>query len=436
MKPVDLFDASPAKESNEPLAYRMRPRKIDDIVGQDDILGEGKLLRRAITFDKIGSIILYGPPGSGKTSIAEVIAATTGSEFVRLNAVTSGVVDIRRVVDEAKDRLKMYGKNTILFVDEIHRFNRSQQDALLPHVENGTVTLIGATTENPYFEVNAPLLSRSRIFRLKALESQDIKELLIKAVCDKEYGIGEMDVCVAEDALEHLADFANGDARSALNALELAACTTSQSEDGKIHISLDIAIESIQRRALGYSDGGDSHYDVISAFIKSMRGSNPDAALHYLARMIEAGEDPKFIARRLIVHASEDVGMADPSALLVAVAAFDALERVGLPEARLALAQATIHIATAPKSNSVLAAIDSAMNDIRNKRTPDVPLHLRSAEYKGAKELSHGIGYKYPHNYDNAEVEQQYMPDALVGTSYYNPTERDRVRDKYRSGKK
>ncbi len=415
---MDLFDSA-TDNKREPLAFKMRPRTLEEIVGQDHILGEGKLLRRAIAADRLGSIILYGPPGCGKTSIAEIIALSTNSEFVRLNAVTSGVADIRKVVEQARDILKMYDKGTILFVDEIHRFNRSQQDALLPHVENGTITLIGATTENPFFEVNAPLLSRSRIFTLKLIGKEDIKKVILRAASDVDRGLGKMNVKIDDDALEHLADFANGDARAALNALELAAFTTRPNEVGDVRIDLKTAEDSIQKRALKYSDGGDTHYDVTSAFIKSMRGSDPNAALHYLARMIESGEDPKFIARRLVVHASEDVGMADPMAMLVAMAAASAVDRVGLPEARIPLAEATIYIATAPKSNAAYAAIEAALKDVRENMTPNVPSHLREASYKGAARLGNGIGYKYPHDYPGNYVEQQYMPEEFSGKVYY-----------------
>lgn len=415
---MDLFD-SVMNNKREPLAFKMRPRTLEEIVGQDHILGEGKLLRRAIAADRLGSIILYGPPGCGKTSIAEIIASSTNSEFVRLNAVTAGVADIRRVVEQARDTLKMYDKGTILFVDEIHRFNRSQQDALLPHVENGTITLIGATTENPFFEVNAPLLSRSRILTLKLIEKEDIKKVLLRAASDIDRGLGKMNVKIDDDALDHLADFANGDARAALNALELAAFTTRPNEAGDVRINLKTAEDSIQRRALKYSDGGDTHYDVTSAFIKSMRGSDPNAALHYLARMIESGEDPKFIARRLVVHASEDVGMADPMAMLVAMAAASAVDRVGLPEARIPLAEATIYIATAPKSNAAYVAIEAALKDVRENMTPNVPSYLRDASYKGAARLGNGIGYKYPHDYPGSYIEQQYMPEEFSGRVYY-----------------
>jgi len=415
---MDLFD-SINDSKRAPLAFKMRPRTIQEIIGQDHILGDGKVLNRAITTDNIGSILFYGPPGCGKTSIAEVIALSTNSNFVRLNAVISGVSDIRKVVDEAKNDYKMYDKGTIIFIDEIHRFNRSQQDVLLPHVENGTITLIGATTENPFFEVNAPLLSRLKIFELKALEKNDIKKILLKAISDVQRGLGKMNIKINEDALEHISDFANGDVRVALNTLEFSAFTAYPKEDGQILIDLKIAEESIQKRVLKYNDGGDSHYDVVSAFIKSIRGSDPNAAIHYLARMIASGEDPKYIARRLIVHASEDIGMADPMAMLVASAAAAAVDRVGLPEARIPLAEATIYLSTAPKSNTVYVAINAALKDIEENVTPNIPSHLKDASYKGAKKLGNGTEYKYPHDYPGNYVKQQYMPEEFLGKEYY-----------------
>jgi len=439
----DLFDFGAAQRdaaggamSREPLAARMRPRALDDIVGQNHVLGPGRLLRRAIEADRLGSIILYGPPGSGKTTIAEVVAATTQAVFVRLNAVTSGVADIRQVVAEARDRWKLHGQRTILFIDEIHRFNKAQQDALLPHVESGTVTLIGATTENPFFDVNPPLVSRSRIFKLEPLTTDDIRDLVLRALADAGRGLGALPVEVAPEALDHIANFANGDARTALNAIEVAALSTPPGPDGKIRVTLAVAEDSIQRRALKYDAGGDMHYDVVSAFIKSMRGSDPDAALHYLARMIESGEDPRFIARRLMIHASEDVGMADSHALLVATSALAAVEKVGLPEARIILAHATIYIAAAPKSDSVVQAIDAALEDVRRTPVSDVPVHLRDASYRGASQFGHGAGYKYPHDYPRSWVRQQYMPDELRGREYYTPgsnTVEERVRQRLES---
>ncbi len=424
----DLFDfgaeqrdAADGAGSREPLAARMRPKTLDEIVGQGHILGPGKLLRRAIEADRLGSIVLYGPPGTGKTTIAEVVAATTQAVFVRLNAVTSGVADIRHVVSEARDRWKLHGERTILFVDEIHRFNKAQQDALLPHVESGTVTLIGATTENPFFDVNPPLVSRSRIFKLEPLNPDDLRGLIRRALSDAQRGLGALPVDLAPEALDHIANFANGDARTALNAIEVAALSTPPGADGRIHVTLAVAEDSIQRKALRYDAGGDMHYDVVSAFIKSMRGSDPDAALHYLARMIESGEDPRFIARRLMIHASEDVGMADSRALLLAASALAAVEKVGLPEARIILAHATVYIAAAPKSNSVIKAVDAALDDVRQTPGVDVPAHLRDASYRGASQLGHGTGYKYPHDDPRSWVKQQYMPDALAGRKYYTP---------------
>lgn len=410
----DLFDFAVERDgAYQPLAARMRPTTLDEILGQEHVLGPGRLLRRAIEADRIGSMILWGPPGSGKTTLAEVIARTTKASFVRLNAVTSGVADIRKVVADARDALKLYGRRTILFIDEIHRFNRAQQDALLPHVESGVVTLIGATTENPFYDVNPPLVSRSRLFKLEPLKKSHIVSLLTRALEDSARGLGFMRVRVDEDALNHIAEFANGDARTALNALEVAVLSTPAGADGVVRLTLSVAEDSIQRRALRYDAGGDMHYDVISAFIKSMRGSDPDAALHYLARMLQAGEDPRFIARRLMIQASEDVGLADSRALLVATAALTAVEKVGMPEARIILAHATLYIATAPKSNSAVVAIDKAIADVEGKSVSHVPAHLTSG---GAAQ-----GYKYPHDYPGNWVEQQYMPDELIGASYYQP---------------
>ncbi len=420
---MDLFEAGRQNQMKKeaPLAVRMRARNLDEFVGQEEIVGKGKLLRRAIEADQLSSVIFYGPPGTGKTTLARVIANTTKAFFEQLNAVTSGVADIKQVVKNARDRLGMYGQRTILFIDEIHRFNKSQQDALLPFVEDGTVILIGATTENPYFEVNAPLLSRSRVFRFNRLNDADIVRLVQMALKDEERGLGHYRIELKEAALNHIVDIANGDARSALNAIELAVLTTPPGEDGIREITLEVAEESIQRRSVTYDKSGDQHYDVISAFIKSLRGSDPDAALHWLARMIYAGEDPRFIARRLLVHAAEDVGIADPNALVVAMSAAYALEYIGMPEARLPLAEAVIYIATAPKSNAVIKAIDNALGDIENKKIGSVPVHLRDAHYKGAAKLGHGRDYKYPHQYEGNYVEQQYLPDELLGTTYYHP---------------
>lgn len=422
---MDLFSFTNEQEGNKmgPLASRMRPQTIDEVMGQEHILGSGKLLRRSIEADQLTPMIFFGPPGTGKTTLAKVIANTTKSFFEQLNAVTSGVADIRRVTTEAKERLAMYKIKTVLFIDEIHRFNKSQQDALLPFVEDGTVILIGATTESPMFEINSALLSRSRIFRLEPLTDQHMKEILQRAILDRNRGLGEQAIRITEEALAHLVNVANGDARTALNALELAALTTPPNHEGQIEITLEVAEESIQQRMIQYDKSGDQHYDVISAFIKSMRGSDPDAALYWLARMIYAGEDPRFIARRLYVHAAEDVGMADPRALLIAQAAAYAVDFLGMPEARIPLAEATIYIATAPKSNAVISGIDQALATVEKEKAGQVPPHLRDAHYKGAKELGHGVGYKYPHSYQGGYVQQQYLPDELTGRTFYQPTE-------------
>ena len=401
----------------------MRPETLDQVVGQKHIVGPGTLLYRAIKADQLGSIIFYGPPGTGKTTLAKVIAHTTKAEFCQINATVAGKKDMEEVVQKAKDTLGMYGRRTILFVDEIHRFNKSQQDYLLPFVEDGTLILIGATTENPYFEVNGALLSRSRIFELKALEKEDILELLHRAVTDVEKGMGSYRAVLDEDAADFLADVANGDARAALNALELGVLTTPRAEDGKIHIDLEVAQECIQKRAVRYDKDGDNHYDTISAFIKSMRGSDPDAAVYYLGRMLYAGEDIKFIARRIMIHAAEDVGMADPQALNVAVSAAQAVERIGMPEARIILAEAAIYVASAPKSNSVISAIDQAMEAVRSEKTRPVPVHLKDTHYKGAEKLGHGAGYLYPHDFPGHYVKQQYLPDGMEGRTFYHPSD-------------
>lgn len=416
-----LFDMNREQEMKKesPLAMRMRPETIDEFVGQKDIVAPGKLLYRAIKADKLTSLIFFGPPGTGKTTLARIIANTTKAYFEKLNAVTSGVADIRRVVEEAKDRKGMYGQKTILFIDEIHRFNKSQQDALLPYVEDGTVILIGATTENPYFEVNDALISRSTIFRLNPLTNDDIRTIVERCIKDEKKGLGAYNIEISEEAMEHIINIANGDARAALNALELAALTTEKGSDGKIRIDLKTAEECIQKRAVNYEKKGENHYDTISAFIKSMRGSDPDAALHYLAKMLYAGEDPKFIARRIMICASEDVGNADPNALVVATAAATAVQMVGMPEARIILSQAALYISCAPKSNSAEAGIDKALKDIENKRTGPVPLHLRNDAFKGAKDWGYGIEYKYPHNYEGNYVEQQYLPDEIKDVRYY-----------------
>ena len=422
---MDLFDymRENTMEKESPLASRLRPRTLDEVVGQQHIIGKDKLLYRAIKADKLGSVIFYGPPGTGKTTLAKVIANTTQADFKQINATVAGKKDMEEVVTEAKNNMGMYGRRTILFVDEIHRFNKGQQDYLLPFVEDGTLTLIGATTENPYFEVNGALLSRSRIFELKPLEKDDIKQLIYRAVTDSERGMGTYRVKIEEDAADFLADTANGDARAALNAVELGVLTTERSEDGLIHIDLAAAQECIQKRAVRYDKDGDNHYDTISAFIKSMRGSDPDAAVYYLARMLYAGEDIKFIARRIMICASEDVGNADPQALNVAVSAALAAERIGLPEAQIILSQAASYVAYAPKSNAAYVAIQNAMENVKTTRTMPVPVHLQDRHYKGAAKLGHGEGYKYAHDYPKHYVKQQYLPDGMEGTVFYEPSD-------------
>ena len=422
---MDLFDymRENAMEKESPLASRIRPRTLDEVVGQQHIIGKDKLLYRAIKADKLGSVIFYGPPGTGKTTLAKVIANTTQADFKQINATVAGKKDMEEVVSEAKNNMGMYGRRTILFVDEIHRFNKGQQDYLLPFVEDGTLTLIGATTENPYFEVNGALLSRSRIFELKPLEKDDIKQLIYRAVTDSERGMGTYRVKIEEDAADFLADTANGDARAALNAIELGVLTTGRSEDGLIHIDLAAAQECIQKRAVRYDKDGDNHYDTVSAFIKSMRGSDPDAAVYYLARMLYAGEDIKFIARRIMICASEDVGNADPQALNVAVSAALAAERIGLPEAQIILSQAASYVACAPKSNAAYVAIQNAMENVKTTRTMPVPVHLQDRHYKGAAKLGHGEGYKYAHDYPKHYVNQQYLPDGMEGTIFYEPSD-------------
>ena len=418
---MDLFEYMRENnmEKESPLASRMRPATLDEVVGQQHIIGRDKLLYRAIKADKLQSIIFYGPPGTGKTTLAKVIANTTSARFCQLNATVAGKKDMEEVVERAKEAMAATGKKTILFVDEIHRFNKGQQDYLLPFVEDGTVILVGATTENPYFEVNGALISRSIVFELKPLSKEDVKSLINKAVYDKDKGMGSYDAIIDEDALDFLADMSNGDARLALNAVELGVMSTERSEDRKIHITIDVASECIQKRVLKYDKTGDNHYDTISAFIKSMRGSDPDAALYYLARMLFAGEDPKFIARRIMICASEDVGNADPNALNVAVSASLAVERVGMPEAQIILAQACTYVATAPKSNAAVVGIFKAMEYVKNNRTASVPPHLKDAHYGGASKLGHGIGYKYAHDYPNHYVKQQYLPDSVVGEQFY-----------------
>ena len=422
---MDLFDYMRANtmEKESPLASRMRPTTLDEVVGQKHIIGKDKLLYRAIKADKLGSVIFYGPPGTGKTTLAKVIANTTSARFEQINATVAGKKDMEEIVKNAKDSIGMYGQKTILFVDEIHRFNKSQQDYLLPFVEDGTITLIGATTENPYFEVNNALLSRSRIFELKPLEKQDIRELVMRAVYDTEKGMGTYGADITDEAADFLADVANGDARAALNAVELGILTTDKSDDGKIHITIDVAAECIQKRVVRYDHDGDNHYDTISAFIKSMRGSDPDAAVYYLARMLYAGEDVKFIARRIMICASEDVGNADPNALVVAVSAAQAVERIGMPESQIILSQAAAYVATAPKSNAAYMGIAKAMKTVADTRTMPVPAHLQDRHYKGAEKLGHGLGYKYAHDYPNHYVTQQYLPDGVEGMRFYEPSE-------------
>ena len=422
---MDLFDYMRANtmEKESPLASRMRPTTLDEVVGQKHIIGKDKLLYRAIKADKLGSVIFYGPPGTGKTTLAKVIANTTSARFEQINATVAGKKDMEEIVKNAKDSIGMYGQKTILFVDEIHRFNKSQQDYLLPFVEDGTITLIGATTENPYFEVNNALLSRSRIFELKPLEKQDIRELVMRAVYDTEKGMGTYSADITDEAADFLADVANGDARAALNAVELGILTTDKSDDGKIHITIDVAAECIQKRVVRYDHDGDNHYDTISAFIKSMRGSDPDAAVYYLARMLYAGEDVKFIARRIMICASEDVGNADPNALVVAVSAAQAVERIGMPESQIILSQAAAYVATAPKSNAAYMGIAKAMKTVADTRTMPVPAHLQDRHYKGAEKLGHGLGYKYAHDYPNHYVTQQHLPDGMEGMRFYEPSE-------------
>lgn len=422
---MDLFDYMREQnmQNESPLANRMRPKTLEEVVGQQHIIGKDKLLYRAIRADKLSSVIFYGPPGTGKTTLAKVIAGATKAEFVSINATAAGKKDMEAVVEQAKNSLGMYGRRTILFIDEIHRFNKGQQDYLLPFVEDGTIILIGATTENPYFEVNGALLSRSVIFELKSLDKEDIRILLRRAVTDEERGMGAYHAVLEPDAEDFLADISNGDARAALTAIELGVLTTERSEDGKIHITLDVAQECIQKRAVRYDKMGDQHYDTISAFIKSIRGSDPDAAVYYLARMLYAGEDIRFIARRMMISASEDVGNADPNALNVAVSAALAVERIGMPEARIILAQAATYLASAPKSNASYLAVDRATECMKQTMTAPVPVHLQDAHYKGSEKLGHGLGYLYAHNYPNHYVEQQYLPDTLKDEVFYEPTE-------------
>ena len=421
---MDLFDymRETTKEKESPLASRLRPTTLDEVVGQQHIIGKDKLLYRAIKADKLSSVIFYGPPGTGKTTLAKVIANTTSAEFTQINATVAGKKDMEEVVNKAKELKGMYQKRTILFIDEIHRFNKGQQDYLLPFVEDGTIILIGATTENPYFEVNGALLSRSSVFELCTLSQEEVETLILRAVQDEKKGMGSYHAVIEEDALHFLADLAGGDARSALNAVELGILTTPRSEDGMIHITLDVASECIQKRVVRYDKTGDNHYDTISAFIKSMRGSDPDAAVYYLAKMLYAGEDIKFIARRIMICASEDVGNADPMALNVAVSAAQAVERIGMPEAQIILSQAVLYVATAPKSNSACNAVFAAMDNVKKYKTT-VPVHLQDAHYRGSAKLGHGIGYKYAHDYPNHYVKQQYLPDEIKDAVFYEASD-------------
>ena len=421
---MDLFDymRETTKEKESPLASRLRPTTLDEVVGQQHIIGKDKLLYRAIKADKLSSVIFYGPPGTGKTTLAKVIANTTSAEFTQINATVAGKKDMEEVVNKAKELKGMYQKRTILFIDEIHRFNKGQQDYLLPFVEDGTIILIGATTENPYFEVNGALLSRSSVIELRPLAQEELETLILRAVQDEKKGMGSYHAVIEEDALHFLADLAGGDARSALNAVELGILTTPRSEDGMIHITLDVASECIQKRVVRYDKTGDNHYDTISAFIKSMRGSDPDAAVYYLAKMLYAGEDIKFIARRIMICASEDVGNADPMALNVAVSAAQAVERIGMPEAQIILSQAVLYVATAPKSNSACNAVFAAMDNVKKYKTT-VPVHLQDAHYKGSAKLGHGIGYKYAHDYPNHYVKQQYLPDEIKDAVFYEASD-------------
>lgn len=421
---MDLFEymRSTNMEKESPLAARLRPKSLDEVVGQQHIIGKDKLLYRAIKADKLSSIIFYGPPGTGKTTLAKVIANTTSAEFTQINATAAGKKDMETVIAKAKDVQGMYGKRTILFIDEIHRFNKGQQDYLLPFVEDGTIILIGATTENPYFEVNSALISRSIVFELKPLSREDIKTLIHRAVYDTERGMGAYEAVMEEDAVDFLAELSGGDARHALNAVELGIMTTERSSDGKIHITMEVAQECIQKRVIRYDKTGDNHYDTISAFIKSMRGSDPDAAVYYLARMLYAGESVTFIARRIMICASEDVGNADPNALQVAVSAALAVERIGMPEAQIILAQAVSYVASAPKSNAAVNAIADASKTVEETGNLAIPVHLQDAHYKGAAKLGHGTGYKYSHDYPNHYVKQQYLPYELNGKEFYKPS--------------
>lgn len=420
MESMDLFSIAVEKKHDfEPLAQRMRPRSFDEFVGQQSAVGAGQYLRKMIENDQIPSLILFGPPGTGKTTIAQMIAGMTDSEFKKLNAVAAGIADIRKIVDEAAESRKLYQKRTIVFIDEIHRFNKSQQDVLLPYVEDGRLVLIGATTENPFFEVNHALLSRVRIVRLDKLTDSQLKNILQKALADKERGLGNEQLTVEPDALDAMAQFANGDARMALNLLEQTASMLKTGEKITFNLLQTIVGERLQ----SYDKKGDNHYDTVSAFIKSMRGSDPDAAIHYLAKMLAAGEDINFIARRIVICAAEDVGNADPMALVVAMAAAKAVHFVGMPEARIPLAEAVTYVASAPKSNAAYLAIDEALNEVRSKNCGTVPIHLRDAHYKGAEKLGHGVNYIYPHSYPGHFIAQQYLPEELKNRVYYHPSE-------------
>jgi len=403
---------------NQPLAYRMRPKKLEDIVGQDHILGEDKILYRTIKADRLSSIILFGPPGCGKTSLAKVISLTTKYKFIKLNAVTSGVGDIKNAIEETKNFMLNPSGKSILFIDEIHRFNKLQQDALLPYVEDGTIILIGATTENPYFEVNKALISRSMVFKLNPVDKEDVFKVLKRAIDDEE-GLKLYNVKISDETLRKIAFVSNGDIRTALNGLEVAVLTTKPDGDGVINITDEIAAESVTQRKAIFDKNGDSHYDNISAFIKSVRGSDPDAAVFYLARALEGGEDPVFLARRIVILASEDIGLANPSALVLATSAMQAVTMIGMPEARIILSEAAIYLANSPKSNSAYNAINGALEDVRTKDTGTIPMHIRNVAAKGMEKLGYGIGYKYPHDYPMHFVEQQYLPDKMLGTKYY-----------------
>lgn len=417
---MNLF-ASSRQDDSLPLAARMRPKILSDFVGQEHLVGQGRLLRRMLEADRLASLIFYGPPGTGKTTLGEVIAESTKSRFARVNAVASGVSELKSIIQQAEDDLNLYSRRTVLFVDEIHRFNKAQQDVLLKAVEDGTIILIGATTENPYFEVNGALLSRSRIFQLHPLTDNDLKDIAQRALASDQ-GLAQYAPEITAEALDFLIDASGGDARVLLNALELAVLTTMPT-DGRRVVDLAVAEESIQKPALKYDKKGDNHYDIASALIKSIRGSDPDAALYWMARMLVAGEDPKFVARRLIISASEDIGNADPQALPLAVAAFNAIERIGMPEGRIVLGQVATYLASAPKSNRAYQGINQAMADVERHPAYRVPAHLRDASYRGAKEFGHGIGYKYPHDYPGGWVEQQYLPDELMGRVYYEPSD-------------